>query len=120
MKLKMELFITLLKVLIPVWKAEENSVIISGDTLYIKLGGDERNVERKQNHVMITFCLLNDGDEVFKPNHQFRYIFLYVYYYNFLIIKITINYLVYVFTWVKKNMKHWIKLARYSLCSLPT
>ncbi|PKY57574.1 hypothetical protein RhiirA4_429083 [Rhizophagus irregularis] len=61
----------LLKVLIPVWKGGKNPVIISGDTLYIKLGGDGRNVGRKQNHVMITFCLLNEKDNVLKPDHQY-------------------------------------------------
>lgn len=68
--------LTLLKILIPIWKSGENPVIFPGDTLYIKLGGDGRNVGRKQNHVMITFCLLNEGDEVLKPSHQFRYLFL--------------------------------------------
>ncbi len=63
--------LTLLKVLIPIWKAGENPVIIPGNTLYIKLGGDGRNVGRKQNHVMITFCLLNEGKEVLKPDHQY-------------------------------------------------
>ncbi len=63
---------TLLKKLIPIWKMGENPIITSGDTLYIKLGGDGRNVGRKQNHVMITFCLLNEGNEVLKPDHQFR------------------------------------------------
>ncbi|RIB21263.1 hypothetical protein C2G38_2244038 [Gigaspora rosea] len=32
---------------------------------------DSRNVERKQNHVIVTFCLLNEGDNVLKPDHQF-------------------------------------------------
>src|SRR6266498_3793347 len=63
---------TLLKKLIPIWKMGENPIITPGDTLYIKLGGDGRNVGRKQNHVMITFCLLNEGNEVLKPDHQFR------------------------------------------------
>ena len=71
--------LTLLKILIPIWKSGKNPVIIPGDTLYIKLGGDGRNVGRKQNHVMMTFCLLNEGDEVLKPNNQYRYI-LYMYY----------------------------------------
>ena len=70
--------LALLKILIPVWKAEKNPVIISGDTLHIKLGGDGQNVGRKPNHVMVTFCLLNEKDNVLKPNHQYRYIFLYV------------------------------------------
>ncbi|RIA89117.1 hypothetical protein C1645_825302 [Glomus cerebriforme] len=65
----------LLKVLIPVWKAGENPVIILDDTFFIKLGGDSRNVERKQNHVMVTFCLLNEGDDVLKPDHQFSLCF---------------------------------------------
>ncbi|GES91544.1 hypothetical protein GLOIN_2v1481704 [Rhizophagus clarus] len=63
--------LTLLNVLIPVWKTGERPTIKPGDTLYIKLGGDGRNVGRKQNHVMMTFCLLNEGDEVLKPSHQF-------------------------------------------------
>jgi len=67
--------LALLKTLIPIWKAGENPIIIPGDTLYIKLGGDGRNVGRKQNHVIITFCLLNEGDDVLKPSHQYRYIF---------------------------------------------
>ena len=65
----------LFRSLIPIWKAGENPIIIPEDTLYIKLSGDRQNVGRKQNHVMITFCLLNEGDEVLKPNHQYRYIF---------------------------------------------
>jgi hypothetical protein len=67
--------VTLLKILIPIWTKGENPVIIPGDTLYIKLGGDGRNVGRKQNHVMITFCLLNEGEEVLKPDKQYRYLY---------------------------------------------
>ncbi|CAJ0904870.1 12295_t:CDS:2, partial [Entrophospora sp. SA101] len=62
---------TLLKVLIPFWKSGEKPVITVGDTLHIKLGGDGRNVGRKKNHVLLTFCLLNEGNEVLKPEHQF-------------------------------------------------
>jgi len=62
---------SLLKTLILIWKTGENPVIIPGDTLYIKLGGDGRNVGRKQNHVMMTFCLLNEKKEVLKPDHQY-------------------------------------------------
>ena len=78
--------LALLKTLIPIWKAKENSVIKPGDTLLIKLGGDGRNVGRKQNHVMLTFCLLNEGEEVLKPSHQYRYIFykMYIQYLYFL------------------------------------
>ena len=111
--------LALLKVLLPIWKVGENPVIVPGDTLYIKLGGDGHNVGRKQNHVMLTFCLLNEGDEVLKPNHQFRYVFLCMYYEvlnkqkKFIYLN-KIN-LVYVFMLVKKNMKLWIELAKYLL-----
>lgn len=69
-------FVALLKSLIPIWKGGESPTITPGDTLLIKLGGDGRNVGRKQNHVMLTFCLLNEGEEVLKPSHQYRYILL--------------------------------------------
>src|SRR5881275_2437033 len=72
----------LFKTLIPIWKGGENPIIISGDTFYIKLGGDEQNVGRKQNHVMVTFCLLNEGEEVLKPDHQFRYVLFCIYIIN--------------------------------------
>jgi len=62
---------TLLNILIPIWKSGENPIIIPENTLYIKLGGDGRNVGRKQNHIMVTFCLLNEGKEVLKPDHQY-------------------------------------------------
>ncbi|RIB26203.1 hypothetical protein C2G38_2163990 [Gigaspora rosea] len=68
----------ILKVQKPVWKTRKNPVIIPGDTLFIKLGGDGRNIGRKQNHVMVTFCLLNEGDDVLKPDHQFRKIMKYI------------------------------------------
>ncbi|PKK59273.1 hypothetical protein RhiirC2_795056 [Rhizophagus irregularis] len=59
---------SLLKVFIPIWS---KSILQSGDTINLKLGGDGRNVGRKQNHVMITVCLLNEKDEVLKPDHQY-------------------------------------------------
>ncbi len=59
---------SLLKLLIPIWN---KSILQSGDTIILKLGGDGRNVGRKQNHVMITICLLNEKDEVLKPDHQY-------------------------------------------------
>lgn len=62
---------TMLQTLIPIWKQASPAIINSGDTLKLKLGGDGRNVGRKQSHVMITFCLLNEGEEVLKPEHQY-------------------------------------------------
>ncbi|RGB38961.1 hypothetical protein C1646_755055 [Rhizophagus diaphanus] len=48
----------------------EEQEIGNGDTINLKLSGDDKNVGRKQNHVMLTFCLLNEKDEVLKPDHQ--------------------------------------------------
>ncbi|PKC61398.1 hypothetical protein RhiirA1_466603 [Rhizophagus irregularis] len=46
--------------------------ISNGDTINLKLGEDGRNVGCKQNHVMLIICLLNEKDEVLKPDHQYR------------------------------------------------
>ncbi|POG71065.1 hypothetical protein GLOIN_2v1775128 [Rhizophagus irregularis DAOM 181602=DAOM 197198] len=54
----------LLQIFIPIW-SRSNPPILQ------PLGGDGRNVGRKQNHVMITICLLNEKDEVLKPDHQY-------------------------------------------------
>ena len=62
---------TLLEVLISTWKNTSPRILNQGDTINLKIGGDGRNVGRKQNHVMITFCLLNEGKEVLKPDHQY-------------------------------------------------
>ena len=65
----------ILKIMVPIWLKSTPPVIKSGDTLFLKLGGDGRNVGRNQNHVISTICLLNEKDEVLKPNHQFRFVF---------------------------------------------
>lgn len=62
---------TLLEVLISIWKNTSPQILNQGDTINLKIGGDGRNVGRKQNHVMITFCILNEGKEVLKPDHQY-------------------------------------------------
>lgn len=61
---------TILQTLIPIWKKASPAIINPGNTLKLKLGGDGRNVGRKQSHVMMTICLLNEGDEILKPEHQ--------------------------------------------------
>jgi hypothetical protein len=62
---------TLLKVLISVWKNTSPPILNQGNTINLKIGGDGRNVGRKQKHVMITFCILNEKKEVLKPDHQY-------------------------------------------------
>ena len=64
----------ILKILVPIWIKSTLPVITSGDTLFLKLGGDGRNVGRNQNHVISTICLLNEKDEILKPDHQYRLI----------------------------------------------
>jgi len=59
---------TLLQNLIQIWK--QSFIINLGDILKLKLSGDGRNVGRKQSHVMLTICLLNEGEEVLKPENQ--------------------------------------------------
>ncbi|RHZ77741.1 hypothetical protein Glove_173g20 [Diversispora epigaea] len=56
-----------LETLISIWKNGKNDsppILKQEDTIKLKIGGDGRNVGRKQNHVMMTFCLR-------KPNHQY-------------------------------------------------
>jgi hypothetical protein len=62
---------TLLKELISIWKNTSPLILNQGDTINLKISGDGRNVGRKQKHVMITFCLLNEKKEVLKPDHQY-------------------------------------------------
>ncbi|GBB94813.1 hypothetical protein RclHR1_24190003 [Rhizophagus clarus] len=62
---------TLLKVLISIWKNASPPILNQGDTIHLKFGGDGRNVGRKQKHVMMTLCLLNEKKEVLKPDHQY-------------------------------------------------
>jgi hypothetical protein len=62
---------SLLQILIPIWKNSNPPVLQIGDIIKLKLGGDGRNVGRKQNHVMMTICLLNEKENVLKPDHQY-------------------------------------------------
>jgi hypothetical protein len=75
----------ILKMMVPIWLKLTPPVIKSDDTLFLKLGGDGRNVGRNQNHVISTICLLNEKDQVLKPTHQFRFVYNnIIYFYLFL------------------------------------
>ena len=50
----------LLQIFIPIWNRSNPPILQSGNTINLKLGEDGRNVGRKQNHVMMTICLLNE------------------------------------------------------------
>src|SRR5579859_3963159 len=64
--------ISLLHILVPILSISTPSVLNHGDIINLKLGGDGRNVGRAQNHVMLTVCILNEGEAVLKPDYQYR------------------------------------------------
>ncbi|PKC67748.1 hypothetical protein RhiirA1_393474 [Rhizophagus irregularis] len=59
----------LLNTLIPIWK--KKSILNIGDNIKLKFGGDGHIVTNKYSHVMFTMYLLNEGDEVLKPDKQY-------------------------------------------------
>lgn len=61
----------LLSILVPIWKKGSSPVLVSGDTIKLKLGGDGHIVTHQYSHVMFTVCLLNEKDEVLKPSNQY-------------------------------------------------
>ena len=62
---------TILRTLILIWKQSFFAIIKPDDILKLKLNSNGHNVYRKQNHVMVTFCLLNEDEEVLKPEYQY-------------------------------------------------
>ncbi|CAG8691634.1 25064_t:CDS:2 [Cetraspora pellucida] len=62
---------SVLDILLPIWKHSSPPILISEDTNRLKLGDNGYNVGHKQNYVMITFCLLNEGSQVLKPDYQY-------------------------------------------------
>ncbi|EXX71617.1 hypothetical protein RhiirA1_428095 [Rhizophagus irregularis] len=61
----------LLNILVPIWKKGSSPILVFGDTIKLKLGGDEHIVIYQYSHVMLTVCLLNEKDEVLKPSNQY-------------------------------------------------
>ena len=57
--------ISLLDIIVPILTTSVPSVLKVGDKINIKLGGDGRNVGRKQKHVMFTMCILNEEEAFF-------------------------------------------------------
>ena len=70
----------LLNTLIPIWK--KKSILNVGDNIKLKFGGDGHIVTSKYSYVMFTMCLLNEGDEVLKPENQYWYISIIINKYN--------------------------------------
>ncbi|EXX56922.1 hypothetical protein RirG_211730 [Rhizophagus irregularis DAOM 197198w] len=52
--------------------------ITLGDKINIKLSGDGRNVGHKQKYVMLIMCILNEGEAVLNPSHQYSICLLYI------------------------------------------
>jgi hypothetical protein len=64
--------LSLLHILVPILSTSNPCILNYGDTINLKLGGDGRNVGRAQNHVMLTLCILNESEDVLKPDRQYR------------------------------------------------
>jgi hypothetical protein len=64
--------ISLLDIIVPMLTTSTPPILKDGDRINIRLSGDGRNVGRKQKHVMLTMCILNEGEAVLNPNHQYR------------------------------------------------
>ena len=62
---------SILNILIPPLKYSPTFSFFN-NILKIKLSGDGHLVGKKQNQVILTFCLLNEGENVLKPDHQHR------------------------------------------------
>ena len=73
--------ISLLDIIVPILTTSTPPVLKVGDKINIKLSGDGRNVGRKQKHVMLTMCILNEEEAVLNPAHQYRYILYCIYIY---------------------------------------
>jgi hypothetical protein len=64
--------ISLLDIIVPILTTSTPPILKVGDKINIRLSGDGRNVGRKQKHVMLTMCILNEGEAVLNPTHQYR------------------------------------------------
>ncbi|RIB29835.1 hypothetical protein C2G38_2154332 [Gigaspora rosea] len=53
------------------------SQVLSYETpIYLRVSGDGRNMEKKKNHVMVTLAILNDKNNIMKPEkHYYFFIF---------------------------------------------
>ena len=64
--------ISLLDIIVPMLTTSTPPILKDNDKINIRLSGDGRNVGRKQKHVMLTMCILNEEEAVLNPNHQYR------------------------------------------------
>lgn len=89
----------------------------SDEFLYIRISGDGRNVGRKIKHVMITFALLNDFENIFNPSYHYSLV-LYTGQEDYECLKNALNPLIQELNHLKENGfldnfdKHW-KVSLY-------
>ncbi|PKY59254.1 hypothetical protein RhiirA4_514775 [Rhizophagus irregularis] len=62
---------SLLDIIVPILATSTSPVLKIGNKINIRISGDGRNVGRKQKHVMLTMCILNEGEMVLNPTHQY-------------------------------------------------
>jgi len=62
---------SLLHMLIPFLVSCDPPVLNKTDTLKLRFSGDGRQVGRSQNHVLMTMCILNEGEAVLTPVKQY-------------------------------------------------
>jgi hypothetical protein len=60
----------ILKYIVPVLISNE-ILNINDSTIHLRVSGDGRNVGRKIKHVMLTIAILNDIQNIHKPNHHY-------------------------------------------------
>ena len=41
------------------------------DNIHIRISGDGGNVDKKIEHLMITFAIMNNKDAIFLPDHHY-------------------------------------------------
>ena len=63
--------VSLLHTLVPFLVSCDPPVLKNGDTLKLRFSGDGRQVGRSQSHVLMTMCVLNEGEAVLTPNKQY-------------------------------------------------
>ncbi|GBC26306.2 ribonuclease H-like domain-containing protein [Rhizophagus irregularis DAOM 181602=DAOM 197198] len=58
-------------IIVPILATSTSPVLKIGNKINIRISGDGRNVGRKQKHVMLTMCIINEGEMVLNPTHQY-------------------------------------------------
>ncbi|POG68813.1 hypothetical protein GLOIN_2v1777777 [Rhizophagus irregularis DAOM 181602=DAOM 197198] len=63
---------SLLDIIVPILATSTSPVLKIGNKINIRISENGRNVRCKQKHVMLTMCILNEGEMVLNPTHQYN------------------------------------------------